>query len=75
MSIDGEPAEYIRANYILRAMMVPAGEHTIIFTFNPAAYNSGTTLALVGSILLVLLLAFALFKTFKSVPEEATELS
>jgi len=75
VSIDEEPAEYIRANYILRAMMVPAGEHTIIFTFNPAAYNSGTTLALVGSILLVLLLAFALFKTFKSVPEEATELS
>ncbi len=66
VSIDGEPASYFRANYLLRAMMVPAGEHTIIFTFNPAAYNSGRTLALVGSILLVLLLGFAIYKSLKS---------
>lgn len=66
VTIDGNPAEYVRANYILRAMVVPAGAHTILFTFNPAAYNTGTTLALVGSILLFLLLICAFWDRIKS---------
>ena len=67
VTIDGQPADYVRANYVLRAMVVPAGAHTILFTFNPAAYNTGTTLALVGSILLFSILLYALWKKTKSI--------
>jgi hypothetical protein len=53
--IDGEPAEHFRANWILRAMVVPAGNHTIEFKFEPAIYNTGEAISYASSILLLLL--------------------
>lgn len=53
--IDGELKSYIRANYTLRAMQVPAGKHTIEFKFEPKSYYKGEKIALVGSIILILL--------------------
>ncbi|QCR24273.1 YfhO family protein [Pontibacter sp. SGAir0037] len=52
--IDGQPVEHIRANYVLRAMQVPAGSHTIEFRFAPSSYETGNTVSLVSSILLML---------------------
>jgi hypothetical protein len=52
--IDGELHPYIRANYTLRAMIIPAGEHIIEFKFEPSAYYTGEKIALIGSILLLL---------------------
>jgi hypothetical protein len=54
--IDGKKTDYFRANYILRAVMVPAGKHAIEWRFEPETYAKGSTYALVGS--LALLLAF-----------------
>ncbi|TYZ12498.1 YfhO family protein [Hymenobacter lutimineralis] len=54
--IDGKPAPYVRANYVLRAMQVPTGKHTIEFRFEPTAYSIGNTVSLVSSILLILAL-------------------
>ena len=53
--IDGKPAPYFRANYVLRAMIVPAGSHTIEFKFEPKVYATGEKIAYASSILLVLL--------------------
>jgi len=53
--IDGKPAPYFRANYILRAMIVPAGSHTIEFKFEPTVYKTGEKISFASSILLVLL--------------------
>lgn len=53
--IDGVKAPYFRANYILRAMIVPAGKHTIEFKFEPSVYKTGEKISYASSILLVLL--------------------
>ncbi len=53
--IDGEPAEHFRANYVLRAMLIPAGEHSIEFKFEPGIYATGETISYASSILLLLL--------------------
>ena len=53
--IDGVKAPYFRADYVLRAMIVPAGVHTIEFKFEPQVYKTGEKISLASSILLVLL--------------------
>lgn len=54
--IDGEAAEYFRANYVLRGMIVPAGKHEIVFEFRPKAYYTGNKIAMASSSLLLLVL-------------------
>lgn len=55
--IDGDESDHFRADYILRAMVVPAGEHEIKFIFEPASYKTGNTISLLSSILLLLAIA------------------
>ncbi|MCD6067352.1 MAG: hypothetical protein K0S33_2178 [Bacteroidetes bacterium] len=53
--IDGALTEHINADYVLRAMKVPAGKHVIEYRFEPEVYANGEKIAMAGSILLVLL--------------------
>ncbi|MBA2407393.1 MAG: YfhO family protein [Chitinophagales bacterium] len=54
--IDGKKTEHFRCNYILRAMRIPAGEHTIEFKFKPVSYYTGETIAMASSGMILLLL-------------------
>jgi hypothetical protein len=53
ISIDGEKAEMIRVNYILRSMLIPAGKHVIEFRFDPESYKITENIAWSGYILLL----------------------
>lgn len=53
--IDGEEAPHFRVNYVLRAMIVPAGEYTIEFKFEPQSYYLGNKISLASSLLLILI--------------------
>jgi hypothetical protein len=55
-SIDGNPAEHFKANYVLRGMTLPAGSHTVTFSFEPESYETGNKVSLAGSVLLLILL-------------------
>ncbi|MFT4980978.1 MAG: hypothetical protein ACI9UR_000825 [Bacteroidia bacterium] len=52
--VDGELKPHWRANYVLRSMIVPAGEHTVEFKFEPKIYRTSESMSLAGSILLIL---------------------
>lgn len=63
LTVDGEPAEIYKTNYVLRGMKVPAGEHTLRMEFNPKSYIWGGRIAW-GSNLLqwsLMLLALAFY--------------
>ncbi len=55
--IDGEPVPHFKVNYILRAMVIPGGGHTVEFRFKPKAYYNGNKVSLGSSILLILAIA------------------
>lgn len=61
-TIDGAPAEFIRTNYALRGMKVPAGDHTIVFRFDPKSYEIGKIVSFIFSSLIVLVLIYVGYK-------------
>lgn len=77
VEMDGKKANHFRADYTLRAMYVPAGNHKIKFTFDPESVKIGDSIAM-GFIAIMYLtilagfvvLALNLFKRFKAAKAE-----
>jgi hypothetical protein len=63
--IDGKRADYCRVDYVLRGMSIPAGEHTILFRFEPKSYARGQLITVWSSVLVYLLLIAAAIGLWK----------
>jgi len=57
--IDDVPADHFRTDYVLRGMVVPAGNHTVTFKFEPQSYKTGNNVSLAGSVILLAMLIYA----------------
>lgn len=62
--IDGKLVPHIRADWTLRALRIPAGEHTVEFKFIPHGYNTSRTVSTASSAVLILLLLGGIVLSF-----------
>jgi hypothetical protein len=60
-TIDGKDAEILNVNYVLRGLQIPAGKHTIEFKFAPEVVKTGSTIALISSIAMLLLIGAGVY--------------
>jgi uncharacterized membrane protein YfhO len=54
--IDGKPAKVFKANYVLRGLVIPAGNHKIDFKFEPSIFFTGRMISNISTLLLMILL-------------------
>lgn len=74
VSIDGKPASFIRANYVLRGMELSEGKHTIEFRFNPSSFRVGENISMMASLaVLGMLLAAIGLGTFSAMKPKSEE--
>jgi hypothetical protein len=64
--IDGKEMPYVKVDYALRGMSVPAGNHSIEFRFEPASYRIGNTISLVAALIGYLLLIVSAWFSWKN---------
>ncbi|MDR1678801.1 MAG: YfhO family protein [Prevotellaceae bacterium] len=63
--IDGVQVPYFRADWLLRALPIKAGEHKIEFRFEPQVVKTGNTIVLFSSILLLLGIVVLIFVEYR----------
>ncbi|WP_159636601.1 YfhO family protein [Sphingobacterium composti Ten et al. 2007 non Yoo et al. 2007] len=63
--VDGEEVPILRADYILRALQLPGGNHKVEFVFDPESVKISSIISLIGSIVLVLGILGGIFISYK----------
>ena len=53
VTVDGKPVDMVRVNYVLRAVNLPAGDHEVIFRFDPQSVHTTEAVAYVSLFLIL----------------------
>lgn len=69
-TIDNQEVPILRVNYVLRALEIPAGKHTIEFKFEPKAYTVGNKVTAACSWLMLLVLLGSIGWTLRKEPND-----
>ncbi|MBL7840444.1 MAG: YfhO family protein [Cyclobacteriaceae bacterium] len=69
-TIDGKETSIMRVDYVLRALEVPAGKHTIEFKFEPRAYTVGNKVTTACSWIMLLVLLGSIGWTLRKEPND-----
>ena len=72
-SVDGEEIDVLRADWTLRAALLPAGEHTLVMRFAPQSYKTGASVSRASSITLLLLVLLSLVAMLFKSPRRASK--
>jgi hypothetical protein len=59
--LDGQLKPHMGVNYVLRGMPISTGKHKIEFKFEPETYKTGNNISLIGSILLIIVIAGGIY--------------
>ena len=64
-TVDGEPAELGRVDYILRALQVKPGKHEVVLSFFPKSVDTTEAIAYAAYVVLILVLCGAIFLAYR----------
>jgi hypothetical protein len=61
--VDGHPTNHYKVNYMLRGLELESGSHIVEFMFEPKVITTGSRISLAGSVFMLLLVGFSIYKS------------
>lgn len=71
--IDEKEVPYIKANYLLRAVHVPAGNHTVKMVFAPEVIETGKLISMIAFAIFLILSGLGIFFLYRKREERSLE--